>query len=573
MSQKLYLIDTTAPFASVVPEDKETNWSKAPFERLETYDAPDPAKFAQVENAFESYLRTVSEIGYTAIALDDLAHAVNYDFYPAELKSKIEFYQRFYDRIIEKARSLNLQVFFTSDIMYFNEHIDRHVSRRRNGALRLFSASVRSVFRRFPDISGVIIRLGESDGLDVTGTFKSRLVVHTPGQCRRFLKRVLPTFEKYDKTLIVRTWTLGAFPVGDLMWNRKTFEEVFGRIYSDNLIVSHKYGETDFFRYLNMNPLFFDSPVRQIMELQSRREYEGFGEFPSFVGHDYERYARYLSTCENVVGISVWCQTGGWSHFTGLTFLRNSSLWNEINTFVTLRIFKNGSSAEQAVKDFAERYLPHTDVEALLVLLRLSDRVVKELWYIPEFSQRRMYFRRTRVPPLLWIFWDTILINHTLRKIIRRFVHERTEAIQDGYRALHKIRRMKKFAAKAGIDTAPFDYQYATFKIVALSREYYLGKWDPKIPRRIIREVEAYRRKYPHGFHVVYDFSPVRFKKWLIKGLFKLSLRSHPHYRLIDRILIIRLAGLVYPVFHLWSRKRMPDFSHEQAMGLQVLFK
>ena len=145
----------------------------------------------------------------------------------------------------------------------------------------------------------------------MTGTFKSRLVVHTPGQCRRFLKRVLPTFEKYDKTLIVRTWTLGAFPVGDLMWNRKTFDEVFGRIYSDNLIVSHKYGETDFFRYLNMNPLFFDSPVRQIMELQSRREYEGFGEFPSFVGHDYERYARYLSTCENVVGISVWCQTGG----------------------------------------------------------------------------------------------------------------------------------------------------------------------------------------------------------------------------------------------------------------------
>ncbi len=573
MSEKLYLIDTTAPFAVAVQKNTETNWSKAPFERLETYDAPDPAKFAKVEAAFETYLRTVSEIGYNAITLDDLAHAVEYDFYPPDLSEKIRFYQQFYDRIIAKALSLGLQVFFTSDIMFFNEHIDRHVSKLRNGALRLFSASVRAAFRRFPDLSGVIIRLGESDGLDVNGTFKSRLVVHTPGQCRRFLKRVLPTFEKYDKTLIVRTWTLGAFPIGDLMWNRKTFDEVFGTIYSDNVIVSHKYGESDFFRYLNMNPLFFDSPVKQIMELQSRREYEGFGEFPSFVGHDYERYARYLSTCENVAGISVWCQTGGWSHFTEPTFLQNSSVWNEINTFVALRIFKNDSSAEQAVKDFANRYLPDADVEALLVLLRLSDRVVKELWYIPEFSRRRMYFRRTRVPPLLWIFWDTILINHTLRKIIRRFVHERTEAIQDGYRALHKIRRMKKFAAKAGLDSKPFDYQYATFKIVALSREYYLGKWDPQIPKRIVQEVEAYRRDYPHGFHVVYDFSPVRFKKWLIKGLFKFSLRSHPHYRLIDRILIIRLAGLVYPVFHLWSRKRMPDFSHEQAMGLQVLFK
>ena len=573
MDEKLYLIDTTAPFAVVIPKNMETNWSKAPFERLETYGIPNPARFAEVEAAFETYFRTISEIGYTAITLDDLAHAVDYDFYPSELSEKIRFYQQFYERIIAKAKSFDLQVFFTSDIMYFNEHIDRHASSRRNGALRLFSASIRSVFRRFPDLSGIIIRLGESDGIDVTGTFKSRLIVHTPVQCRRFLKRVLPVFEKYDKTLITRTWTLGAFPIGDLMWNRKTFEEVFGTIYSDNLVVSHKHGETDFFRYLNISPLFFNSPIRQIMELQTRREYEGFGEFPSFIGHDYERYARYLSTCQNVAGISVWCQTGGWSHFTGPTFLNGSSIWNEINTYVALRIFKNGSSAEQAVKDFAKRQLPQTDVEALLVLLRLSDRVVKELWYIPEFSRRRMYFRRTRVPPLLWIFWDTILINHTLRKIIRRFVHERTEAIQDGYRALHKIRRMKKFAAKAGLDTEPFDYQYATFKILALSREYYLGRWDPQITQRIIRAAEAYRRDYPHGFHVIHDFSPVHCKKWLIKALFKISLRSHPQYRLVDRILIIRLAGLVYPLFHLWSRKRMPDFSHEQAMGLQVLFK
>jgi hypothetical protein len=140
------------------------------------------------------------------------------------------------------------------------------------------------------------------------------------------VRSLLPLFERFDRLLIVRTWTLGAFEIGDLMWNELTFQSVFGGIESQNLVVSHKYGETDFFRYLNLNPLFYRGAHQKMVELQARREYEGFGEFSSFVGFEYERYARYLTDCDNVVGICVWCQTGGWSHFKRLTWLHRSSI-------------------------------------------------------------------------------------------------------------------------------------------------------------------------------------------------------------------------------------------------------
>jgi hypothetical protein len=50
-----------------------------------------------------------------------------------------------------------------------------------------------------------------------------------------------------------------------------------------------KYGDADFFRYLALNPLFFHGRQRKLIELLTRREDEGMGEYPSFVGWDYAR--------------------------------------------------------------------------------------------------------------------------------------------------------------------------------------------------------------------------------------------------------------------------------------------
>ena len=573
MKLDYFLIDALAPFFDPSSETGKINWSKVPFADIENGDRIDPVAAERIENAFRRYIEAVTHAGYNAVSLDDCAHLVNHSFYPPELNAKIDSYRSLYRKLVDFACEKGCRVFVTTDLMFFNSAIEHHTKMDRNRLIRFLSRSVHRLFKNFPGVSGIIVRFGEADGIDVEGDFRSRLVIRTARQCRKYLKGLLQTCEHDEKQLIVRTWTLGAFPIGDLMWNPHTFHAVFADLPVDNLIISQKFGETDFFRYQTMSPLLFEGSHRRIIEFQARREYEGFGEFPSFIGFDYERYARYLQNCPMLCGISVWCQTGGWSHFNRLTYVRNSSPWVELNLETVTGIFREGASAEDAAEAFLKRRYPECDGALFVKFLRLADKAIKELWYIPEFAVQRIYFRRTRVPPLFYLFWDTIMINHTVRKIIRRFVHERREAILDGFRALHVVDKMRRIAVHLPFDTADIEFQYRTFQLLAVAREYYFGEWHNDLQKRITDLIERYRRDYPDGFHVIADFNPVRFKKWLIKTIFRISLRNHPHYRFVDRFFLLRVTSLVYPLFRIWEKKRMPSFARDQAMGIEILFK
>ena len=573
MPLDFFLIDAVAPFFVVPSDETEINWSKIPFSHIEKEGRIDPAKSQLIEGAFKRYINTITSLGYNAISLDDMAHLVNHSFYPGRLNDTIDSYRSFYSRLISYARSKGCMVFITTDILFLNRSILEHTRLDHKRNIRFLSRSTHRLFSGFPDISGIIVRIGESDGIDVEGDFQSRLVIKTPRQCRAYLKKMVQVCESFEKQLILRTWTLGAFPIGDLMWNPRTFHAVFSNLPFQNLIISQKFGETDFFRYQTMSPLLFEGLHRRIIEFQARREYEGFGEFPSFIGFDYERYARYLQNCPTLCGISVWCQTGGWSHFKRLTFCTDSSLWVELNAAATIGIFKKGLTAEEAAERFIVKRFPGSDGSAFVKFLRLSDKAIKELWYIPEFAVQRIYFRRTRVPPLFYLFWDTIMINHTVRKIIRRFVHERREAIEDGYRALFAVEKMRRLSSQLPVDGNDLDFQYRTFELLAVAREYYFGDWHHDIQKRLMILIDKYRTDFPDGFHIIADFNPVKFKKWLIKTIFRLSLRRHPHYRIVDRLLLLRFASLIYPLFRIWEKKRMPQFTRSQAMGIEVLFK
>ena len=569
---QIYLIDAVGPFFECCT-DREVNWSKVPFHALESPDGLDAQKCAIVKEAFQRYLSRIVALGYTAVSLDDLAHCVLHPFYPQDLQNKLRQYQQLYDELLVLAQAVGVQVYINTDVTFYHESIAQHTQNKRDAIQNLFVQSVQDLYNRFPGVAGVILRLGESDGLDVQGDFRSKLAIRSIRDCRSYIRELLQVSEQFEKFLIVRTWTLGAFQIGDLIWNTETYEAVFSGFDSDWLITSHKYGESDFFRYLSICPLFYEESPRKIIELQARREYEGFGAFPSFIGFDYEKYRRHLANCPSLCGISVWSQTGGWSHFKDITFGTNSSLWNELNVYCIIRIFKESESAERAILAFARDYFPAANGEKLIVLLRLADRVIKDLWYIPEFASKRLYFRRTRVPPIFWIFWDHIIINHAVRHIIRRFVLEKREAIHDGYRALDKIRKMQEFAGEIGMDVAGFDYQYATFEIIAAAREYFFGPWNAAVAERITRLVAQYGVKYPDGFHFLVDLMPVPLNKWLIKNIFRVSLRSHPDYRLVDRLFLLRFASLVYPLFSLWQKRRLPAFTRDRAMGIQILFK
>ncbi|MFP4520684.1 MAG: hypothetical protein ACLFQK_00925 [Fibrobacterota bacterium] len=571
----LYIIDGIGPFYSMAGEDKKFNWSKISFPEFEKNGLPENEKARQILKDFESFALKVSEMGYNSVILDDLAHLANYFFYPESLRVLINYRRKFFKKIFTTAAEYGLKVFLTTDIMFFNYYIENFTGGKDSKILKVLLMGFAQIFEDFPEVAGFIVRIGESDGVDVQDDFKSRLIIKDHKKVRKYLRFMIPLFEKYNKLLIFRTWTVGAYPIGDLIWNKKTFRRCFSGFKSSNFIISIKFGETDFFRYLELNPTFFETGCGKIIELQSRREYEGFGEFFSYTGYDYCNYREKLKDCKEIRGMSVWCQTGGWSHFNRLTFLQNSSLWNEINTFTSIKIFRDGLDSEDSLREYSKKRFPGKDPEHIVRLAELSDRAVKKIWYMPEYSRQRFYFRRLRIPPLIWVFWDTIIINHTMRKVLRRLIKEedRKLSIKEAFSELENIKKMRYEAEELGLDTSGFDFMYDTFFIIALAREYFLETWNPEIMERIDAAVVRYREKYPDGFRVEKDYSPFRVRRLLLKALFWISLRKEERYRWVDRVFLIRVSGWIFRILTYWKSRNVPAFARKQAMGINHIFK
>jgi len=568
----LFMIDGIGAFFREFHR-RRINWSKIPFENIEKNGRLDSRKVDLMLEDFSVFAAKASGMGFNAVTLDDVAHLALRAEYPAALQSKIREYREMYGRCFEVAYQEGLKPFITTDVMYYFEGLPgfpgEHVSR----VAPVLADACGQIFERFPGVAGIILRVGECDGNDVRGDFQSRLVLRTPGQARRLIQALLPVFREHDKLLIFRTWTVGAYWIGDLMWNRGTFDRAFGGIRDEHLVISIKYGESDFFRYLPLNKLFFRSGHRKMVELQARREYEGFGKYPSFIGWDYENYRRQLERAQNVIGVTVWCQTGGWCSFRDRTFIEDSSIWNEINTFVALKVFQEALTPEQAVARFAARYLPGADWGKLLILLRLSDEVVKDLLYIDEFARRKIFFRRLRIPPLLSVFWDYVIVNHSMRKILRCFVRDGDDAIHRGYTALSKIHSMQALAADLGLDTEAFDFQYDTYEILAAAREYYFGVYRPQMARRLKTMKRKYKARYPQRYHVKLNFARFGVPGSRLRLLMGLLLRYQRGYRLIDRILMIGAVSFVSPLLRMTQRRVMPDALRKQAMGIDAVMK
>jgi len=570
---KLFLIDGIGPFFRGCDQGV-INWSKAPFAQMESGSGLSAVRRVQIKDDFRSFCRKASDAGYNAITLDDLAHLCIFDFYEERLKSKIAGYRSLFRELFTIAEKLDLKVFITTDLLFFNEAIEEHIG-RQGEALRRFAADAcRQLFESFPNVGGTIVRIGEADGLDVEGDFRSSIVIRRPAQARKMIQALLPVFEEFNKHLVFRTWSVGVGRVGDIIWNPVTFDAVFKGLENDHLIISMKYGQSDFFRFLPLNRLFFRGGHNKLVEFQARREYEGFGEYPSFIGWDYEKIRNKLVGQHNVVGISVWCQTGGWSGFRRLTWLDHNAVWNEINTHVTVRLFRDGITADQAIQEYYRENFPDPHWRPLQELLKLSDEVIKELLYIEDFASRKMYFRRLRVPPLVTVYWRHIVANHFMRKFMRCYVTDARRTVERGNNALEKILRMQELADQLGLPVEDLKFQYDTFKIIAAVREYYFMEFSDEIIARLEKMKAAYEAKYDEPrYTVMLDFSRFHLRRAHLHLMLKMMFRGEHGYRLFDRIVTLNMLTVLYPVLKRFGKRAVPEFASESAMGFDSIFK
>ncbi len=567
----LLIIDAIGPFLRHYKK-KRGNWSKVPFSDLETEDGLRSRCVRTIPLDFRKFVQAARRVGYNAITLDDVAHLIIDPQYAPALQTKLAAYRALFRDLFQIATDEGMRIFLTTDVMFYNDTLSRQLGSSRRNATLWLKRGLEQLFQDFPEIAGVIMRFGETDGLDVRGEFRSRLLLKRPRHARDFLSELLPLFERTQRLLIFRTWSVGAHPIGDLTWNARTFKRVFAKLTSPALVISMKYGESDFFRYLPLSRQFFASGHQKVIEFQARREYEGFGAYPSFVGWDAEQHLRELAAAENVVGASVWCQTGGWGKRRQLTYIRNSSPWVELNAFVLAKLMQ-GATCEGAIDAYLAAELPHVPPDAMHSFLRSADIVIKELLYVREFAERRLFFRRLRLPPQLFVFWDRVIVDHPMKKMMSCLIQEPDAALREGRAALQRLREMIQLAECHGVPTSGLEFQWATFEIIAEAREYFFRPYDPQVAERLQRLKTEYKRRFSRNYSIMLNFNEAPVRKVHLRWLLALMLRDRSRYRLLDEVVTIRVLAWAYPIASRFLRKVGPKFAHKQAMGLDALFK
>ncbi len=571
----IFLVDAIGPFFRNYKK-RNINWSKIPFHSFFGKPGKTRQLFRTIRCDLDIFCRNVRKVGYNCVSFDDVAHLTPDPWIEPRINKAIIDLQRDYRKLFKICSKYSLGIYLTMDILSLTPQLKRRIAGRRSLANIFLRRQIETILSTFPEIKGIILRIGECDGKDVKGIFKSELLLRTPKQVNRMLHDLLPIFEKHQAHLILRSWTVGAHKIGDFIWHRGTTAKVLRKIDSPWFILSMKYGETDFFRYLPLNKLFFRFKVKKIIELQARREYEGCGEYPSFVGYDYSKYQQQLLSAPNMVGISVWCQTGGWIPFRRLSYLEQDAIWNEINSFVTLKIFKENMSVSQAVNAMA-REKNYQNPEAFLALLCLSDQVVKELLYTPELAKRKLFFRRIRIPSQLSVFWNNIFINHSVRKMMQTFVVDGKECVDAGYRALSKIDQMKALARQIGLNVDDIQYMADTFGILALAREYYFLSYSDEVKYRVKIAKKNYKLKYPPGsrprYRIKTDFSNFKMRSHHLRWILRLLLRDKRGYRVLDYLFTLHLLAYAIRFLVFVRPSILPKFARDSAMGIETILR
>ncbi|WP_411827292.1 hypothetical protein [Luteolibacter sp. AS25] len=573
---ELFLIDAIGPFFRGY-ESSRINWSKIPFTHLKTEGEEAEAQWQRIISDLRDFATEVKAIGYNAVTLDDLAHLATHPLHEPVVVGQIAFYRKKFTEIFAMLTGeFQLQVYLTSDIIPLTPAIDQEFRDDPKGLENYYVSLVKQVLDDFPQLSGLILRIGESDGNDVKDLIRTRLHLRNPKETNSLIKKLLPHFDSRGKKLILRTWTVGAHRIGDLIWHRGTLAETLDEIESPNFIVSMKHGESDFFRYIPINRAFFRVKQAKIIELQGRREYEGAGEYPSFIGRDCEQFARELEAADNVVGMSMWCQTGGWHRFRRLPFLqdnKHSDIWIRLNVVSAIRIFKEGKSVEDAV----ESLMGPDRAPATLELLRDADMLIHQILYIEDFARQKLFFRRVRIPPLVNICWDCLFINHAVSKILRHFVPDPEGAIRAGESAMSLFPKMIQLAKDADLPVQDIEHMRDFFALLVLARRYYFLPFDENLAESIRAAKKTYKQRYPKNvrdrYRIKISFDEFKVKRRTLSWASSFLLRKKRGYRVIDHLFTLHLIGFAYRLFTPRDPKRMPKFLRESAMGIETLFK
>lgn len=258
-----------------------------------------------------------------------------------------------------EAKAAGLEVYCMSDLLLFPKKIlEKYGMTTRfkdiNDAMtqQLLREELRMMFRDFPQLDGIVVRIGE--------TYMQDAPYHSGGINNKTSSTVIiPLMQimreevcvKLNKRVFFRTW-----------WSFDSDQNTYNAVSNGvephpNLIFSVKHCEGDFHRGNPYSKVLGTGRHKQLVEVQCAREYEGKGAYPNYIANGviegFEEYKNTMPTApytnlrklyENsplFSGVWTWSKGGGWDG----PYIQND-MWNELNTWLMLNWAKSPSKTE-----------------------------------------------------------------------------------------------------------------------------------------------------------------------------------------------------------------------------------
>ncbi len=483
------------------------------------------------------YLKRVISYGCNGIVVQGLLEFVNFDrlgdglqVYPRDspYRRRHQALRYAFGRLWALASEMGLKVVFKSDMLALTPPLEDYL-RRTYGDLdaadpqlwEAYRLAAEELMEAFPQAEGLMIRVGEAGSIyNLQGwDYFSRLEVTTLPAVRTMLEQLSQALAARGKTLFFRSWSVGVGSAGDMHTSPETYREVVQGLEEADLVISTKYVMGDFDSFLPLNPTLFETRGRRLIEFQARREFEGFGVFPNFMGPLHQAALRELTDSNpSIEGVWLWTQSGGPPRAGPLMLYPFRGFWHgvDLNVYATLRLSWN---PQADVVELARRWVNQhfsrdpRSADDLVSLFLLSRQAVRLGLYIGPFARRQVVAMGLEPPPMLWIFkWDIVSgASGALSPVYWASRDAWEEAIAEGAASVRTVERMLDLAL--GIDPSKvrdprllaqlvrsLEYQKSLFEALSAYREAFLShyRWldtgESAARHRWQRSQEEYRR-------------------------------------------------------------------------------
>jgi hypothetical protein len=268
------------------------------------------------------------------------------------------------DAQLASCKATGIQTYAMADLVLFPKTLvakyglEKTYGDPRNPQTEKFlRAMIGQIFERFPELNGLVVRIGETY-LEDAPHHQGHILDKSNAE-----KTIIPLMNllreevcvQRNKRLVFRSWL--SFDT-----NLKTYLAVSDAVEPHpNLVLGVKHCEGDFHRGNAFSKVLGQGRHPQLVEVQCAREYEGKGAYPNYIANgviegfeehrktmpaDALKSIRALSEkhADRFAGIWTWTRGGGWFG----PFIKNE-LWCDLNAWVMAQWARDTTQSEESI--------------------------------------------------------------------------------------------------------------------------------------------------------------------------------------------------------------------------------